>query len=185
MPHYGILGQTESGKTTVVKALFSSYRKMGRKTAVCDPVGGTWRKDEVDFYFRNVAEMRDFLENEIQDVTFCIDDSGRALKQDRDSSEWCFTVSRHWGHSCYAIAHRATQIEPDCRDQFSGLWVFTLSSDDGKELSRAWHANPLRESFKLKQGEFMYVEKYGDVRRGFLDRKTGKFLTTNFPRYLS
>jgi len=156
--HQLILGQTESGKSTLSKILAVELLKRGKKVAILDPLSdpnwvGTFKTDDIE-------ELREYLENE-RSVYVFIDESGQYFNEGNDASHiWLATRSRHFGHSITFIGQRSIQIPKTMRDQCSRLYLFTSSRTDGKIHVEEWNKDCLGRCNELPQMHFWVVDRY-------------------------
>lgn len=163
MAHSLILGMTESGKTTLAKALAKNYQQEGIKVLVLDPLSDPdWG---ADFQTSNQDEFLEVYWNSKRCMAF-IDEAGESVGRYNKVMEKTATRGRHWGHSNHYISQRGTQIAATIRDQCSNLFLFTSSLKDCKIHSEEWNKKELLNGSSLKQGEFYHATRYGLISKG-------------------
>ena len=129
--HTLISGITASGKSYLAKRLCSGLRRK-RLTIVYDILGDDWNAD----FCTADAEKFLWAAQHNTGAALFIDESGAAIGRGVDARRfhWCATQSRHWGHRCFFIVQRLTQIEPIIRSQCSTFYAFRGSANDAKIL---------------------------------------------------
>lgn len=162
MPHVLIVGQTESGKTTLAKRLCREYQQHGIKTAVLDILNDPeWHADY------QTADQEEFLATvkQSRSLAVFVDEGGETIGRYESELKWLATRGRHFGHNCHFISQRASDISKTVRDQCSRLFCFQVSLTDAKTLSDDWAREELRQANTLAQGEFFDCPRFGPVRR--------------------
>jgi len=164
MAHGLILGMTESGKTTLAKKLARDFKASGIGVIVLDPMHDpNW---VCDFKTDNQEKFLDVLWRSKSCAVF-IDEAGEAVGRYAELMHRTATKGRHWGHRCFYIAQRITQIAPLVRDQCSHLFLFNSSLGDSKIHANEWNHKELEQAFTLRQGEYFYCTRYSPVRKYF------------------
>lgn len=166
MAHSLILGQTESGKTTLAKQLARHFREVRRKgVIVLDPMNDPeWPAD-----FRT-SDPRKFLDVfwANRELYAFIDESGKMVGRYDSEMEETATVGRHWGHSCLYLSQRGAQLNATVRAQCRHLFLFTMAKDDCKILANEYNSPELLTATALPQGHFMHKARFGELQRGKL-----------------
>lgn len=162
MPHSLILGMSESGKTTLGRALATEYKRAGVAVIVLDPLRDPrW---QADFLTTDAKEFRRVFWQSRSCMAF-IDEAGEAIGKYDATMQACVTRGRHWGHSVHVITQRGAQLSPTVRDQCRHLFLFCSSRQDGELLAREWNFNDLATCANLKQGEYFRASRFGGFER--------------------
>lgn len=158
--HSLICGVTESGKTTLAKAVTQRLRKKGARVMVYDPVyypgeshpwgAGCFIYTEPDEFFADVAKPENHGSH------LFIDESGELFTQGDRDRFWLLTRGRHYGYSVNLIAQRPKMLAPTIRTQCSTAYVFRLAADDLDEVGRDFGHKLSHES--LDRGDFLRIE---------------------------
>lgn len=163
MPHSLILGQTESGKTTLAKRMCQAYGAAGVKRIVLDPLNDPeWQAD-----FRTTdpdAFLEVFWASE--SCAAFIDEAGDAVGRYDLVMQKTATKGRHWGHNVHYVCQRGTQLAQTVRDQCSHLFLFCTSLKDCKIHADEWNRPELIQAAQFKAGEYFHVTRFGVVQRG-------------------
>ena len=156
MAHGLILGMTESGKSSLLKQIIASVKDKGIHTIVldplCDPSFGA------DFQTADPAEFEYMWKNS-RGCVCGIDESGTVGKFS-DSIREAATKGRHWGHSFFFLAQKATQVEPLVRDQTSNLYLFRSGLQSRKILAEEYDCDTLTESVEMLEYHYCSRSKY-------------------------
>jgi hypothetical protein len=149
MSHAIIAGMTEVGKTTLAKALAATLPRV----AVFEVEYNTkqWG-DNVVFQTTDINRMLAFSKANINCNIF-IDDSEEATDRDR-SYNFFATRARHYGHKCFFIMQRPTQVLPTVRHNCAAIYCFRLNPKDSEELSIDFNEPMLVNAPSLNVGEF-------------------------------
>lgn len=143
--HSLILGMSESGKSSLAKKLIKQLRSQGYKTLVLDP-----NKDpsfNADFQTKDPLEFERVFKSSRSCFCF-IDESGYIGKFSECLKESA-TRGRHFGHSFFFLAQKATQIEPLVREQCSGLFLFRAGLQSRKILAEEYDSPELLEPLEM------------------------------------
>src|SRR2546429_2492039 len=156
---------TESGKTTLARGLAACIKSEGYGVLVLDPLRDPrWTADFI-------ADDPDVFLDVFWRSRCChvfIDGEGEGVGRYDPAMLRTATRGRHWGHSCYFLAQRATLVAPVVRDQCRHLYLFTLATADAETLAKEWNRSELCEASTLRQGEFFHCSRYGELTRGAL-----------------
>jgi hypothetical protein len=163
MPHSLILGQTESGKTTLAKRMCQAYGRAGVKRIVLDPMNDPgWQAE-----FRTTdpdAFLAAFWASE--SCAAFIDEAGESVGRFDLVMQRTATKGRHWGHNVHYLTQRGTQLAMTVRDQCSHLFLFTTGLKDCKTHADEWNQPLLLDAASLKAGEYFHVNRFGLFQRG-------------------
>ena len=165
MAHSLILGMTESGKTTLAKALAAQYKQRGINVIVLDPMSDPeWNADF------QTSDPETFLKVVFssQRCAVFIDEAGESAGQYDKPMIKTATKGRHWGHNMHYISQRGTLIARTIRDQCSQLFLFTTALDDCKIHANEWNKPELRTANALPQGAYFYCTRFGEISRNNL-----------------
>jgi hypothetical protein len=156
---------TESGKTTLAKALAREYKARGFGVIVLDPLADpAWN---CDFRTHEVGAFLKAFYASRACMAF-IDESGDAIGHYDDVMIRTATRGRHWGHSCHYLTQRGALLSPTVRDQCSHLFLFTSGHRDCKTHSDEWNQPELLEARNLPRGHYFHATRYGFLERGKL-----------------
>lgn len=167
MAHVLIVGTVESGKSTLARALCSSYRA-GR--IVCDPLAHPdWTAD------RMFTTGPPFLEccQAARNCALFIDEAPHMIGRFDHEMHWLATQSRHRGHWAHFISQRPQQLPPVIREQCPILFCFRVSAKAAELLAVEYAQPELEQAPELGQGEFLQVRRWGGVERKRLFRPQG------------
>lgn len=175
MAHYGIIGMTESGKSTLAKILARDLRSGSDpvKVAVLDPLRySDW---PCDFQTSDPQKFLRFAMTEKSHV-LVIDEGGQSVGRYNKEMEWLFTNSRHLGHSIIGVTQGVTQLPPIARGQYSKVYVFNCAFDNFELIANEWNKKALLKLPELGQGEFYRVPRFGKLGKGAIDFKRRKMI---------
>lgn len=162
MAHGLILGMTESGKTTLAKKMAAQFKANNIGVLVFDPLHDpNW---PCDFKTDNQDAFLKVFWQSKSCVAF-IDEAGESVGQHDKLMHATATRGRHWGHRCFYIAQRITQIAPIVRDQCSYLFLFNSSLSDAKIHANEWNHRELEQAHTLLQGEYFQCTRYTPVQK--------------------
>lgn len=162
MPHVAIYGQTESGKSTLAKALAAHYKSRNVGVIVLDPLGDpAWN---ADFQTDNPEEFLDVVWRSKRCAIF-IDEAGENVGRYDLAMVKTATRGRHWGHNCHYITQRGAMLSQTVRDQCSELFLFTTSVADNKIHANEWNKEELRTANALPQGHYFHCTRFGPISK--------------------
>lgn len=136
--HAIICGVTESGKTTLARALSRRMCAEKQNVIVYDPVGtasagGDWGKSAV--VFNEPQKFWDFISrDDVNHAHVFIDEAGDIFHLGARENFWLLTRGRHFGFQVYLISQRPKMIAPSARAQCGVAYMFRLAKDDAKEI---------------------------------------------------
>lgn len=164
MAHTLLLGQTESGKTTLARLLAVKYRAAGIPVLVLDAAHNKWDADY------QTADASEFMEVTIKSrgSAIFIDEAGRAVSWlNRDMADVA-SMYRHLGHFAHFIAQRPTMVAPTVRYNCTRMVLFSVSRSDAVDLGKEWTCPEIMDAPTFKQGEHLIVSRFSDPIRGNL-----------------
>lgn len=160
--HTLILGATESGKTTLAKAICKKLMKNGKKVLVLDPLGANWPTNQV---FTDSELFLEYFWKEKDRFVF-IDESGEMVGRVNEEMAKVGTRGRHNGHSVFFLTQSRTQLNPILRRQCSQLFCFAIGADEAKGLAEEWICPQLEEAPFLQQGNCFWVRRFWQGKAG-------------------
>lgn len=165
MGHAIIIGQTESGKSTLAKQLAGWYRRHGIGVLVLDPMKdpgwqADWMTDNPDEFLRTVRDPDQCLQ-----CALFIDESGESINKFDKEFNWITCRSRHHGHVAHLISQRAQDINASTRAQATTLYIFNVNADDAKQYARDFNAPAALEAPHLPQGTCIKIERFKAPQR--------------------
>jgi len=158
--HTLIIGMTESGKTAHAKQLIAALRKAGRVCIVLDPLCDP--AFNADFQTSDPVEFERVWKS--SRACHCFIDESGAVGKFAESIRTAATRGRHWGHSFYFMAQKATQLEPLVRDQCGGISLFRTGLTSRKALSEDFDLIELLEPVEM-------LEYHRAKRSGYVGKR--------------
>lgn len=160
MAHVLIVGTVESGKSTLARALCSSYTA-GR--IVLDPLAHPeWHADRV------YTDGPRFLATAMQarQCALFVDEAPHVIGRFDSEMHWLATQSRHRGHWAHFVSQRPQQLPPVVREQCPILFCFRVSPPAAALLAYEYTQPQIEaEAPQLGQGEFLRVRRWGGCER--------------------
>jgi hypothetical protein len=139
---------TEIGKTTLCKWLAKS---LPRVVVFEVEVQTQWGKNVV-YQTTDIDKLLTFAKSNIKCNIF-IDDSEEATDRDRTYNFFA-TRARHYGHNCYFIMQRPTQVLPTVRHNCAAVYCFKINPVDAQDLAINFNEPLLELAPQLEIGEF-------------------------------
>lgn len=161
MAHRLIIGQTESGKTTLARNIIIPRAvESGIPVMVLDPMREEWPGASV------YRDPERFLADAKRNVSrlLVIDESGTMVDKYDPRWNWITTTSRHLGHQAIVICHRLSQLSPTLRSQCSEVYMFATSGGDADVISEEFGEEP--PGRKLQRGEFVVYSRFNSPLAG-------------------
>lgn len=190
--HAGILGMTQSGKSTFAQFLCRQFAKEGRQCLVYDLTltdeemseclkhspGCIW---EANFTTNDEREFLDAFWACVDSIVFVEEGTESA---GRARGEIVFTATRgsHQvgslgaGNSLFYIAHGFTELNKTIRNNLSEYFIFRVTAESAKDLANEFDDEDLRKASKLQPGEFYHVSTDQPVTKWRLDLKEGRLV---------
>ena len=158
--HALIVGITESGKSTLAKALARMFHSAGRPVLAVNPLSEPGWSGHVT---RDPARALDYAQHHLVNAQIFLDEAGDYLTNHKESRpyQWFLRQARHRGHSTWMITQEAQLIIKAARSQAKRLYAFAQSRADAEILAREWNKPELIKLPDLNQGELFVVNRFG------------------------
>lgn len=167
--HTLICGVTESGKTTLARAICRGLLKKKIPVMVRDPVlgtetaGGGWGDEShiTSNQLQIFEEDEDFFSNiyEARGHHVFIDEAADVFSVGDKDNQWILRKGRHkpTSISAYLICQRPKMVAPNARTMCSRAYVFRLAADDLTEIGKDFGFSNLGAE-NLDRGDFLILE---------------------------
>lgn len=169
-PRILIVGCSESGKSTLAKAMARNLEKRGVTVTVYDPINSEWSPEAFVTY-----DQKEFFEEVKQShasgekqVAF-MDEADTLLSVADKQNHWILTRGRHYAIMPVPITQRPALVAPTVRGQCNELYCFAVSKPDAKLLAEDFAHDGLLAAPSLNQGEYLHchwVNKQKVVDKG-------------------
>ena len=159
--HALICGVTESGKTTLARALAHSFSRQGQNIIVYDPVNtgtaaGGWPENAISF--DDPEKFFAYLEHpEVSHAHVFVDEAGDIFNAQNRQYLWLLSRGRHYGFSVYMICQRPKMILPTARSMAAVAYVFRLAQEDMREVGADFGHSNLHKKHELDTGDFLIL----------------------------
>lgn len=169
MAHKLIVGGTETGKSTLARAMEADAVKRGIVPVIYDPtLNPAWISelvtcDEFDFF-----DMLREQHEKKKSILAIVDEADTIMSMSHRHNWWLFMRGRHFGIEAIAITQRPTNIAPSVRGNTSELFAFRIPKSDAQELANDFAAEGIAKAAELVQGEFLRA--YWKDRKKVVDR---------------
>lgn len=168
--HVLFCGVTESGKTTLARAVARDLHASGQNVIIYDPVGtntagGGWPVGEGAILFSDFGEFAEYVSrDDVRGAHLFIDEAGDHFGVGNKENHWLLTRGRHFFLYVYLIAQRPKMLAPTARTQCSRTYAFRMAPEDMREVfADNGHAPPEKNQKPLDQGDF-YVLLSGNAK---------------------
>lgn len=171
--HAGVLGRTQSGKSTLLKFLCKMFKDAGRQTLVYDITLSDEAVQAINDAKDGAEWDADFATNDeqvflevfwaSQDIVAFVEEGGEAAGRYKEGVKFTATRGSHQigelgaGSSIFFIAHSYTDLNKTLRGQISEFYVFPCSKESAVGLEDEFDEPELRKATKLNVGEFYHV----------------------------
>lgn len=158
--HTAYYGVTQSGKTTIARAIARKLSADGHVIVVFDPVGtstagGDWPENAI--VFDDPEEFMMFLEDDnCPPAHVFVDEAAEIFGHTMRENSWLATRGRHFGIYLHIITQRPKMILPNVRGQIGRAYVFRLSNEDMREIGADFGHSGLNQ-FSLDTGDFLIL----------------------------
>lgn len=168
--HWLIVGMTETGKSSLARAMAREYTKAGHVPIVLDVTRNKeWGSDAIIF------TDPDELLRYVQDPQQClrqpifVEEAGLAVNKYSSQFQWLTTFSRHHGMRCHIVAQRAEMVDKTVRSQCANLAAFGLAPDDAKAYAREFNGKEILQCMTFQPGTYIHKTRFapGVVRKLF------------------
>jgi GTPase SAR1 family protein len=161
--HNIVVGQTESGKSTLVKRLIKAIKaETGMQSVVLDPLhdptfDADWQTSNAQNFLKCVFDSKNLV--------VVVDEAGETIGHYEKEMFKLATRGRHCGHICFFIAQRAKLIHPTVRNNCGAAYIFNQSFDDCKMLSNDFNDAKIIEAANFVEGEYFYKRRMRDIKK--------------------
>ena len=128
MPHAGVIGMQQSGKTTLSLCMARGYRKAGFAVLVLDPHlnpkwQADWMTDDLEKFLRKVkaSERCALFVEETGDES-----NGEKPLGRQPGFAWLVTQAHHRGHVTHYLSQYHAQVPPVVRCNVRRLYLFSV-----------------------------------------------------------
>lgn len=156
--HGLVVGQTEAGKSTLVKRLVAEQIRHGRLLLVLDPLYDQDFRDMADFSTDD-PELFFQVAWKNKSCTLVIDEAGEMIGQHGRQLNKLATQSRHLGHTAIFITQRPALLSPTIRAQCSWLAAFCIAPKDADLLAGDFNAPALLEAPSFGPGDYLLCRR--------------------------
>lgn len=154
----GVFGPTESGKTTLAKAIVENrYRKAGIKSLVLDPHLESWPASATVY-----ADELEFWSNvwNTEGRMIVVDEASSTVARDKSLIP-AFTKIRHKLHHLMVIGHNGTDLLPVMRDSLTQIFLFRQSKKAAAMWVEVFACEDLMKCTTLDRYQFLYYSSFG------------------------
>lgn len=165
-PHTLIHGKTDSGKSTMARRLIlERFKPAGYKILVLDPKQDP--RFQADFMTNDAEEFMRVVKSHAGVKCFgLVDESGEKIGAYAGHMRVLATQYRELAHRYAFIVQRAAMLDKNIVLNCGNLFLFESSGRDCKTLSEDFDSKILLEGTQLKQGEYLFKPRFGDIVRG-------------------
>ena len=168
--HWLIVGMTESGKSSLARAMAKEYANVGHRPIVLDVTRNReWGPtaiifDDPDKMLEYVKDPRQCLRQPL-----FLEEAGLSLDRCQSQFLWFTTFSRHHGMRCHIVAQRAEMVNKTVRSQCANLAAFGLAFDDAKAYAREFNGPEIMKCTTFRPGTYIHKTRYapGEIRKLF------------------
>lgn len=157
MAHKLIVGTTESGKSTLARAMVEGAARKGIAVIVYDPtLNPAWKADfvtadEYEFF----SAIHEAHRSDITRICAVVDEADTIMSMAHRHNWWLFSRGRHFGIEAIGITQRPTMVAPSVRGMPSDIYAFLIPRSDARLLAEDCAAPDLEQACELSQGEFL------------------------------
>lgn len=161
MKRIGVFGESECGKTELVKRLCREFfRQQGLPTLALDPRKSPWGSHawttEKESDFKIAVQKK-------RGCVVVIEDSSETIQRDKEFTPF-FTCIRHQEHHLIVIGHDGSDLLPPMRRNLNELFLFNQTEDSVELWERSQPSMlGLKKSIGLKQYHFVHSIKFSPV----------------------
>lgn len=159
--HFLIVGMTESGKSSLARAMSRKYAEAGHVPIVLDVTRNReWGSGAI--IFTDAEEFLRYVKNPrlvIRQPLF-IEEAGIAIGKYIADFQWITTFSRHHGMRAHIVAQRAEMVDKTLRSQCANLCAFGLPFDDAKSYAREFNGKEIMQCTTFRPGTYIHKTRY-------------------------
>lgn len=157
MAHKLVVGQTLSGKSTLVKAMAAEAIKRGIVLVVYDPtLSPEWPTEFVTDDEETFYEMLRAVHAEGSQALCVVDEADTLLSMSHRHNWWMFQRGRHFAFEFVAITQRPQLVAPSIRSNAPELFIFQTGKNDAAFLGEDYGVD-LSAAPELVQGSFLHA----------------------------
>lgn len=157
MSYHGLFqGETGSGKTYKARQLAATFAEKRVPVLALVPPGHFWK--EATWQTHDVGRFT-IKANMSRRCALFIEFSDADADKFDEGITRLFTWSRNYGHRCFAICQRHTQINPTIRDQCAFLWLFRVGSKTAGLLAEEYVEPLLAQAPRLPNYHFIFKRR--------------------------
>jgi ABC-type dipeptide/oligopeptide/nickel transport system ATPase component len=158
--HQSIIGQSGSGKSSLVREICANVKGTGVGVLVFDPTqlrsGKSVDGWPADYVFNEWEPFKAHVW-ESRGCYVVIDEAPEACEIDGAGVRSMLMRGRHLGHVFALCGQRYKRLDKTARDQCGKLFAFMMAEDDAAELAKDW-ADPALANLNTKP-KFHYTHK--------------------------
>lgn len=153
-------GVTQSGKTTLARAMSRQICLAKGRVIVYDPLGtdtagGGWGESA-----QVVEDDDDFLDvvysQDVHNAHIFVDEAHNIFSHSDKTHLWLLTQGRHYGLRMHLITQRPTKVHPDARTNCGRGYVFRLAYDDMRAIGLDYGFSDIHR-ISLDKGDFLVL----------------------------
>ena len=158
--HSAYIGVSQSGKTTLARAMARGLSDAGHRVVVYDPLGtptlgGAWG-DKAELY-EDVDLFMDLMHSDdFGNAHVFIDEAHHIFSHTQKENLWILTQGRHYGLNVNLLTQRPTKVHPDARTNCGRCYMFRLAFDDVKAIGNDYGHSDLHK-INLDKGDFLVL----------------------------
>ena len=161
----GVFGQTDCGKSSVLKFLVKQLcEREGKIALVLDINRDDWGPHSV--VTANFEKFDRVVWN-VQGLVVVIDEGTETIDRGHDKTKY-FTRIRHQLHHFFYAAHDGTTLLPRQRNQLSEVYQFQCTPEQAELWRNRFADDAMRAAPSLGEYEFLHKKAFQPVRRQHL-----------------
>lgn len=158
MPHAGVIGMQQSGKTTLALAMARGYRRAGYAVLVLDPHlnphwQADWMTDQLPAFLRKAKNS--------QRCALFVEETGDESNGEKPIGKqpgfpWLVTQAHHLGHVTHYLSQYHAQVPPVVRCNVRRLFLFSV----GLQSAKVWAeqlAQPTLPDLVMRLGDHEFI----------------------------
>jgi DNA helicase HerA-like ATPase len=158
--HCLYVGVTQSGKTTLARAVSRQFLAKKTNVAVFDPLGtstagGDW--GEGALIFTDAETFLNWIYSpEAVNYQVFVDEAHKVLGHLHPENFWMLTEGRHFFLTLHLMTQRPKKLHPDVRHNCGRCYMFRLSKSDRSEIGADYGFDDL-DKLSLDKGDFLVL----------------------------